>query len=173
MSPRTCTAALDDRSYWRRLLATVHPDREDGAHELFVFLSALREHVEECGGGSVSKLHSSRRREADGDRLLYDSSLGYVDEFVTLTLRALSVGQHVEEPYRWVLGHLIDCDATDHGRKAERQCRGASYKQLAAIGHKFGMSRAERCRWYEVARSIPLSDQHAHHILSKLQRQAA
>jgi hypothetical protein len=31
----------------------------------------------------------------------------------------------------------------------------------------------ERQRWYEVDRSIPLSDQRAHHILSRLKREAA
>jgi len=162
-------------------MATVHPDRDGGDAELFVFLAALREHVEECAGGSVAELHSSRcrkrgrdhGRDHDSDRIHYDAQLGYVDEFVMLTMRAISVGQHVEEPFRSILALLIDCGATDHGRRAARQCRGASYKQLAAIGHRFGMSKAERQRWYEVARSIPLSDQHAHHLLGKLQKVAA
>ncbi len=119
---------------------------------------------------------SSRHRAADGEqpeRVPFDEQLGYVDEFVTLTMRALSVGQHLEEPYRSLLARLIDCPAVDHGRRAARQCRGASYKQLGLIGHKFGMSKAQRVRWYELARSIPLSDQQAHHILACLQRQAA
>ena len=30
----------------------------------------------------------------------------------------------------------------------------------------------ERQHWYEVARSIPLIDQHAHHILAKRQKAA-
>jgi len=165
-------------------MATVHPDR-GGDHELFVFLQALKEHVEECTGGSVAELHSSRHRDRRGfgfgwtgghdgpDRIPYDAQLGYVDEFVTLTMRALSVGQHVEEPYRSILALLIDCAVTDHGRRASRQCRGASYKQLAAIGHRFGMDKAQRQRWYEVARSVPLSEQPARHILSGLQKEAA
>src|SRR5215212_9876955 len=169
---RIASAPALDKTMWRKLFARCHPDA-GGDHELFVFLSALREHVEGCESGSVVQIHPSSRRREEPKRIPFDSSLGYVDEFVTLTMRALSMGQHVEEPYRSVLALLIDCDATDHGRRGERQCRGASYKQLAAIGHKFGMTKPQRCRWYEVARSIPLSDQHAHHILSKAQREAA
>ncbi len=171
MTPRT-PAPLLDRSYWRRLMSVVHPDRDGGDSELFIFLQSLREHVEECSGGSIAALHPSRHRE-DSKRIQFDQDLGAEAEFTTLTMRALSVGQHAEEPYRSVLMSLIDCDATGHGRRAARQCRGASYKQLAAIGHRFGMSKTQRCRWYEVARSIPLSDQHAHHILGRLQRAAA
>jgi hypothetical protein len=44
-------ARLDDNSYWRRLLATCHPDRTGGDHDLFLFLQGLREYVEECGEG--------------------------------------------------------------------------------------------------------------------------
>jgi hypothetical protein len=48
--------------------------------------------------------------------------------------------------------------------------RGASYKQLAAIGHAVEMTKRERVGWYRVCESIPLSDRHAGHILSKLKR---
>src|SRR3954453_22982387 len=48
ITPRTLTRPLDDASYWRRLLATVHPDRDGGDAELFVFLTGLKEHVEGC-----------------------------------------------------------------------------------------------------------------------------
>ncbi len=42
MVPKTATPApLDSPSYWRRLKACVHPDREGGSEELFVFLCAL------------------------------------------------------------------------------------------------------------------------------------
>jgi hypothetical protein len=182
VSPRTSPlVALDDRSYWRRLLATVHPDRNDGDRELFVFLTALREHVEECGEGPSPRLHRTGPywtggeddRTGGPERIPFDEQLGYVDEFLVLTHRALSIRKREEEPYRSLLALLLDCPATDHGRRAERQCRGASYKQLAAIGHMVPLNKAERCRWYEIARSVPLSDAHASHILGELKRQAA
>jgi hypothetical protein len=81
---RTLTAPLDSSSYWRRLLATCLPDREGGAHDLFVLLSALREHVEECGREGLSSkvprghdlrscvIRSARRRLAGGPRGPHD-----------------------------------------------------------------------------------------------------
>jgi hypothetical protein len=96
--PRTQTPApLTSPSYWRRLMATVHPDRDGGDHELFVFLTALREYVQEGIGNHEPALQSSRQRESSAtgstDRIPFDEQLGYVDEFVTLTMRALSVGR--------------------------------------------------------------------------------
>jgi hypothetical protein len=179
MSRTAAPARLDDRRMWRRVLAKVHPDA-GGDDETFVWLQNVRESICSCGNRKSAPQPSRRRErstthstEQASERIPYDPSLGYVAEFVTLTMRALSVGLYVEEPYRLVLALLIDCAATGHGRPAERQCRGASYNQLAAIAHRFGMTKVERCRWYEVARSIPLSDQHAHHLLSRLQREAA
>jgi hypothetical protein len=48
------------------------------------------------------------------------------------------------------------------------QRRGASYKQLALIGHLVGLSKEERVRWYELARFLPLSEAHANHIIKRL-----
>jgi len=50
---------------------------------------------------------------------------------------------------------------------------GASYKQLAAIGHAYGMSGSECSGWYRCVESIPLSDCHAGHILSRFKQKAA
>src|SRR5215211_4728540 len=44
--------------------------------------------------------------EADPARIPYDASLGFIDEFVVLTLRAVSVGRHAEEPYRSLVALL-------------------------------------------------------------------
>ncbi len=56
--------------------------------------------------------------EADPARIHYDASLGFIDEFVVLTLRAVSVGRHAEEPYRSLVALLIDCPADERGRAA-------------------------------------------------------
>jgi hypothetical protein len=48
MSKMALPAPLDSPSYWRRLLATCHPDKPDGDHDLFIFLEGLREHVDGC-----------------------------------------------------------------------------------------------------------------------------
>src|SRR5215208_4891240 len=52
-----------------------------------------------------------------------------------------------------------------------QQRRGATYRTLAAIGHTVAMSKAERVGWYRIAETIPLSQRHAGHILSRLKGQ--
>jgi hypothetical protein len=63
MSKTALPAPLDSPSYWRRLLATCHPDKPDGDHDLFIFLGGLREHVEGCTS------LSDRGHQARADRL--------------------------------------------------------------------------------------------------------
>lgn len=167
MSLRTLTVPPTDKTMWRKLLAAAHPDR-GGDHELFIWAQELREYV---AGDAIEPPRTPRytpMREYGPDCIPFDPSLGYADDFIDLTHRALSIGRRVVDPYHSVLMLLLDCGVTDHGRRAERQMRGASYKQLARIAHTVEMSKAERVRWYEVARAVPLSDQHAHHIISRL-----
>ncbi len=170
--PRTATHPPDDPRMWRRVLKRLHPD-VGGDAEAFVWAGSVRELV--CGGDSTRVENSSRAYPTAerAERVPYDPALAFPDEFVRLTIRALSVGQHVEDPHRSVLSLLMDCFADDHGRGAAKQERGATYKQLAAIAHRAGMSKRERFRWYEVARSVPLSEKHASHILGRLRGRAA
>jgi hypothetical protein len=84
--------------------------------------------------------------------------------------RAVSVSQHAEEPHRSVLVLLIDCPADERGLAAAKQERGATYKQLGQIARVVGMTEGERLRWYDLARSIPLSEKHASHIIGRLDR---
>jgi hypothetical protein len=168
---RTNTPPPADRGMWRRALARCHPDA-GGAVDLFVWACGVREFVRR-EDRSPLRNDSTPRAYATVEyatRVPYDAALGFVDEFVTLTMRALSVGQHAEEPYRSVLALLIDCPADDHGRAAAKQERGASYRQLGRIAHDAGMTEGERMRWYDLARSIPLSERHASHIIGRLDR---
>jgi hypothetical protein len=164
--------ALDDRTYWRRLLATVHPDRDHGDHELFVFLTALREHVEGCAGGLRLEPSPSPRASwssvvpDDKPRIPYPTGVDF--EAITRVALRRASGNNT---YGEVLALLVDCYPVED--LDYEQERGASYKRLAAIAHTWGMSKAERTGWYRVAEGIPLSDRHAAHILSKLKRQAA
>jgi hypothetical protein len=173
--PRTPTAPPDDKSCWRRVLAAVHPD-SGGDHETFVWLQNVRESLCSCGSPD-----SSRRREGSSpvtpsatvadeqpDRIPYDPHLGAVEEFGMLTRHALSVGQRAGYPYRGPLSLLVNCPVDDHGRGAASQGRGATYKQLALISHRLGWSKSERSRWYDPARSVPLSERHANHIIGKI-----
>ncbi len=169
---RTPTQPPDDPKMWRRLLGRVHPDA-GGSHELFIWTGAVRDVV--CslnlpaGGSPEPWVHPSRRREPSTDnvdRVPFDAG----DDFEECTRTALRIGA-CGMPFGPVLSLLADCKPLEH--LAHEQQRGASYKRLAAIGHAWGMSKAERVRWYRVAEDIPLSDRHAGHILSKLKRNAA
>ena len=160
---RTPTLPPNDPRMWRRALARLHPD-SGGEHELFLWGTVVRDLV--CA--DEPRQASIYRTPENAARVPYDATLGFVDEFVTLTLRAVSVGRHAEEPYRSVLALLIDCPADDHGRAAARQERGATYRQLGRIAHGAGMTPGQRRRWYDLARSIPLSERHASHLIGRM-----
>jgi hypothetical protein len=91
-------------------------------------------------------------------------------DFSALTRRALALAEEVGGVYGSLLECLEDCYPATEGPLFHQQRRGASYKQLAALGHAVGMSKAERAQWYSVARAVPLSQRHAGHILGKLQK---
>jgi hypothetical protein len=173
VTSRALTLPATEPAMWRKLLARCHPD-SGGGHELYIWATAVKE--EECARSARPSVHAhpepTGSAQQTTERVPFDSALGYEEDFWDLTHRALSIGKRVEEPHCSVLIQLIDCGATDHGRRAERQMHGASYKQLAYIAHLVSMSRAARCRWYEVARNIPLSDAHASHIITRLKAAA-
>jgi hypothetical protein len=162
---------------WRRLLARAHPDA-GGTHELFIWAAVVRDVL--CGGELGSEIprrerrkQPSRRREAStsntAERVPFDE-----DAFLeVLTDRAVTMAEAVAEPYGYLLRQLADCHPAEDGPLYDQQRRGASYKSLAAIGHRVGMTKAERVQWYSIAEAVPLSQRHAGHILSKLQKAAA
>ncbi len=167
---RVPTLPPDHRGMWRRLVARTHPDT-GGDHELFIWTGAVRDVV--CGQVE-SSLHNERSDRSDNSpggatdepaRVPYPGSLGA--NFAALTGRALEYGGE----FAPVLNLLRDCWPVEG--LAHEQRRGATYKKLAAIGHAWGMTKAERVRWYRVAESIPLSDRHAGHILAWSKKSAA
>ena len=169
--PRTATAPPTDARLWRLLLARAHPD-VGGTGELFVWVQGLREAVAD---GGPTRPACGRCNTAPGspteepDRIPFDADL----DPIALARRVAALVQELEYPYSAVLRLLADCVPATHGRPQLQEPRGATYKQLAAIGHRVGMSSAERAQWYDVCRSIPLSQRHAGHILSRLKRCAA
>ena len=161
--PRTKTRPLDDPKLWRRLIARTHPDA-GGDHELFIWCGFVRDAA--CSGelqAPPPTTSTSPPPPDDRPRIPYPVET----DFEEATRRAL----RVEGLYSPVLARLTSCHPLPH--LAHEEARGASYKRLAAIAHTWGMSPKERSGWYRCAESIPLSDRHAAHILSKLKRQAA
>lgn len=166
---RTPTLPPDHPGMWRRLVARAHPDA-GGDHELFIWTGAVRDVVRglslPAGGNPEPADNPSRRREPSTDdpaRVPFDNE----EAFAALTGRALAMAGE----FAPVLALLRDCWPLSH--LAHEEGRGASYKRLAAIGHAWGMTKAERVRWYRVAEEVPLSERHAAHILSRSKRAAA
>jgi hypothetical protein len=170
---RTPTHPPNDRGMWRRLVGRAHPDA-GGDHELFIWTVATREAV--CGGElgeEIPNASRSRSREpstpSTGARVPFDED-AYLE---VLTDRAIKMAEAVAEPYGYLLRKLADCHPAEVGPLRDQQRRGVSYRSLAAIGHQVGMSKEERVHWYRIAEAVPLSQRHAGHILSKLQKAAA
>ena len=122
----------------------------------------------------ASNLHDAVKLQATSsssaaDRVPFDE----LADFEVLTDHSVSMAAGLAEPYGYLLRQLGDCYPASEGRLNDQQRHGATYKTLAAIGHTVGMSKAERIQWYRIAESVPLSQRHAGHILSRLKRQAA
>ena len=113
---------------------------------------------------------SAVRLPGASDRVPYDVA---PHEFDRVTARALRLVREVPEPFARLLRLLIGLHAERHGRNWWAQQRGASYKQLALIAHKAGLSKAERLEWYRIAESVPLGQRHASHIIGRLDREVA
>lgn len=167
---RTPTLPPTDQKMWRKLVARSHPDA-GGDHELCVWTQALREHV------LAGKIQEAQPDPPPHSR---PNSAGSAPEripfrregtFEDLTRDALRVADEVPPIYGELLRMLHDCRS--YQMRGEQQRRGASYRQLAAIGHKAGMDKRERAGWYRVCETVPLADRHARFILDKLERRYA
>jgi hypothetical protein len=174
--PKTLTPAPTDRAMWRRLMARCHPD-QGGTDDLFVWVRELQQHV--AGDDVVpprrENVPQRRTTTADSPRLDYTDAFNKAESFAELTAQAVALADTLEEPYGSALKLLEDCHelAEVAGIMYRQQHQGASYRSLAAIGHKVGMDKQARSYWYRIAEAIPLSQRHAGHILSKLQDEAA
>jgi hypothetical protein len=167
---RTSTKPLDDKGMWRKAVAVTHPDGA-GDHELCIWMQAVKEAV--CNGESEAQLSEQPPPRSEPQFVHEDGRVPFPESvvFEELTAKALGVAAEVGGVFAASLQHLTNCHPMPH--LAHEQERGASYKRLAYIAHLVGMSKGERTEWYRVAESIPFSDRHAAHILSKLKKRAA
>jgi hypothetical protein len=178
VSPRTLAPApVHDRRYWRMLLRQVHPDVPGGSHDLFVWAQFLREHV---AGDEIEEPSSRSRREppkhhTTGDRIPFEDAYQRFEGHEELVAYARLVGEERGGVYGQLLALLADLyPSTPGDHVLERQERiGATYKQLAYAGRLVGMDGRQRTQWYEVARTVPLSQRCVGHIIGRLQSRAA
>ncbi len=137
-------------------MARTHPD-VGGSHELFIWVGAVRDLV--CA--RVAEPASWSRSESttnpptpNPDRIPWSGAYDF-EEVTRAALRYASSGG----PYSPLLALLANCRPLEH--LSAQQDRGASYKQLAAVGHAWGMTKRERAAWYRVAEDLALTDRHA------------
>ena len=164
---RTPTLPADDPKMWRRLVAKTHPDA-GGSHELFIWTGSVRDLVCSRVGESPSRPRpaSATNHSPEPDRVPWSGAQGF-EEVTRTALRYASLGK----PYAPLLSLLADCRSLDN--MARQQSRGASYRQLAAVGHAWGMTKRERVAWYRVAEDLALTDRHASHLLGRLKKRSA
>jgi len=161
---------------WRRLLRVVHPDTY-GEHDLFIWAGALFEHV---AGDAPEEAPRHVRREppkhhprtTSGDRVPFEEAFDKAPSFTHLTEQALGLAENgaLDPAHAALLKLLADCREMGTADRVlyRQQHEGATYKTLAAIAYKAGLSTSQRVQWYRVAESIPLSQRHAGHIISRM-----
>jgi hypothetical protein len=166
---RTPTLPADDPKMWHRIIARAHPDA-GGDHELFIWTGAVRHLLCARVDAPSAPLRpggaSTTSSPADPDCIPWFGAYDF-EEVICTALRYASLGK----PYVDLLSLLADCKPLDN--MVRQQSRGASYRQLAAIGHAWQMTKRERVRWYRLAEDLALTDRHASHLLGRLKKRAA
>lgn len=162
---RTPTLPPTDPPMWRRLIARTHPDA-GGSHELFIWIGTVRDLVCSRVAEAPAPSRPEPTTKPDPDRVPWTGAHSF-EEVTRTALRHASLG----EPYGRLLSLVADYRPLDSMER--QQSRGASYRQLAAIGHAWGMTKRERMAWYRVAEDLALTDRHAGHILGRLKRRRA
>ncbi len=172
---RTPTLPPTDKSMWRKLIARAHPDT-GGDHELFIWTRAAMEAIcssftapeQQASPGPRPESHPRREWPSaeEADRVPFDREASFAE----LTRRAVAMVDGEPLAYARLLRLLYDCHPSP--MHEVQQQRGGTYRQLAAAGHLVGMDKRERVGWYRLAESIPLSDRHAGHILSRLKEKS-
>lgn len=168
--PRMAAASPTDGRLWRLLLARTHPDA-GGSDELFVWAQGLRESLDQ---GRAETRACARCKPANSPTAEEPERIPFEDRSdpAALARRALYLADELEHPYKASLRLLSNYEPADHVHTQPQERRGATYRQLAAIAHAAGMSYSERLKWYRVAASVPLSQGHAGHIMSRLKGRA-
>jgi hypothetical protein len=91
--------------------------------------------------------------------------------FDTATDRALHDFEHgggaaYKEPLEFLYG-------AEYPTNSASAMEGATYKSLAYVAHRMGMSDEDRKHWYSLAKGIPLSQAHIGIILARLDERDA
>jgi hypothetical protein len=175
MVPRTSTRSPTDTAMWRKLLSRAHPD-VGGDHEFFLWATALKEILETGSSGSSPTTEPPRgeprpRREDRGHKYVDRVYLSDYYDFQAATVEALRLAVTLPSPYSELLLRLADIEPADDADEPgiRQETRGATFKSLAALGHRVGLDAHQRQRLYELAEQIPLSQRHVGHLFARTQ----
>lgn len=162
---RTATPAPTDKRMWRKVYRLAHPDT-GGDEAVFIWLRELEQRV---AGGLGEGPTTTRRRPTPPPPTTPRIPYPEFPDFDALTRRALLMADELAPVFAKLLYALRDIDPFDLNETSME--RGASFKQLALIAHKAGMSKEERVRWYEIAKDVPLAEAHAGYLIVHLNHQ--
>lgn len=87
--------------------------------------------------------------------------------FDEATERSLNLSRtYEEEKIADLLGMLEGVTYPDDVQSSE----GASFKSLAHVAHLYGLTNEQRSEWYDVVKSVPLSQAHVSYITRNVQQ---
>ncbi len=89
------------------------------------------------------------------------------DLFGRITDLALRGAEECPPRAWWALRYLKDCVPPAEPETDPSARRGATYKQLAYVGHRAGMDAQERAEWYAIAETLGLTQRHVGHIIAR------
>jgi hypothetical protein len=116
-------------------------------------------------------------RTTSGDQVPFEEAFDKALSFTHLTEQALGLAENaaLDPAHAALLRLLADCREMGTAERVlyRQQAEGATYKTLAAIAYKAGLSTSQRVQWYRVAESVPLSQRHAGHIISRMAKPEA
>jgi len=175
--PKTVTLPVHHTGMWRKVLKRCHPDA-GGEEDLFIWINNVREWVFD---DRVEEAPREVRREPprhypqQTERVPFEAAFQRFPDHESLVRYAIDLASTLEEPYSHLLLLLSDLYPAAPGdttlERAERA--GASFKQLAFVGHLIGLNATQRQRLYRIAESIPLSQRCAGHLIARLKHEAA
>src|SRR5215211_173116 len=163
----TDTKPPNDPVMSRRAVAAVHPDRGVGDEALFIWLNSVREMMlAGCVALGVRRAAPASYQPPPPSGATDRINVAPGVPFESITRRARIKASEVETPYSTLL--RLTLGAVDRATPNGRPLLGATYKQLSYAAHLLRIDDAERSRWYEVAKEVGLTSDHASEIISKL-----
>jgi hypothetical protein len=184
---RTSAPPVDDPRLWRLALSLAHPDSQRyDSHELFVWLTAIREHIQEgesgtrvpicsrCSGGRTPNPESQNSawppnsEPEDKARIPFDDFAAL--DPVVLNIRARDSAHDASALVAELLCVLSATPPVEHGRVALKWMRGATLKQCGYAAYLAHLQGEEKQEFYVALRAIPCSEAQISWLIDHLKK---